>query len=100
MRTRLSSALMRLAWKLPRGFHCPTPRTPWAWITMASGSVFRSRSPKPEAGLAHVDAESNQVRIYPDRGWPAGRVGSEFWLYQHRGFDFSPLVAIAGETVW
>ncbi len=57
---------------------------------------------KPQAGLAYVDAESNQVRIYPDRGWPAGRVGSEFWLYQHRGYDFLPLVAIdpaTGHTV-
>jgi streptogramin lyase len=53
---------------------------------------------QPRAGLAHVDAESNQVRIYPDRGWPAGRVGSEFWLYQHRGYDFSPLVAIEPAT--
>jgi len=65
-----------------------------AWVGLQMG--------KPESGLAYVDAASNQVRIYPDRGWPAGRVGSEFWLYQHRGFDFSPLVAIdpsTGETV-
>lgn len=57
---------------------------------------------QPQAGLAYVDAASNQVRIYPDRGWPAGRVGSEFWLYQHRGYDFVPLVAIdpaTGHTV-
>jgi streptogramin lyase len=57
---------------------------------------------QPEAGLAYVDAASNQVRIYPDRGWPAGRVGSEFWLDQPRSFDNSALVAIdpaTGQTV-
>jgi hypothetical protein len=53
---------------------------------------------QPKAGLVHVDAASNQVRIYPDRGWPAGRVGSEFWLYQHGGYDFVPLLAIDPST--
>jgi hypothetical protein len=96
---RRSSVSIRLVWKLPR---IPLPNSPnlvgldhdGVWVGLQMG--------QPQAGLAHVDAESNQVRIYPDRGWPAGRVGSELWLYQHRGFDFSPLVAIdraTGHTV-
>lgn len=80
----------------------PLPNSPNTLGLDSDGVWVGLTYPKPEAGLAHVDADSNQVRIYGDLGWPAGRVRSEFWLYQHRGFDFSPLVAVdpaTGETL-
>jgi streptogramin lyase len=76
----------------------PLPNTPNTLGLDHNGVWVGLQMGQPQAGLARVDAESNQVRIYPDRGWPAGRVGLEFWLYQHRGYDFSPLVAIDPAT--
>ncbi|HEV2013137.1 MAG TPA: hypothetical protein VGR77_04540 [Candidatus Dormibacteraeota bacterium] len=80
----------------------PLPNSPNLVVLDGDGAWVDLQMGQPQSGLAHVDAASNEVRIYPDRGWPAGRVGSEFWLYQHRGFDFSPLAAIdraTGHTV-
>lgn len=80
----------------------PLPNSPNRVVLSNEGVWVGLQIPKPDVGLAHVDAASTEVRIYPDRRWPAGQVGSEFWLYPHRGYDFSPLVAIdpaTGQTV-
>jgi streptogramin lyase len=96
-------ALVRVdATRLEITARIPLPNSPNTLGLDHDGVWVGLQIPKPEAGLAHVDAASNEVRIYPDRGWPASRVGSEFWLYQHRGYDFVPLVAIdpaTGHTV-
>lgn len=76
----------------------PLPNSPNTLGLDRDGVWVGLQMGQPKAGLVHVDAVSNQVRISPDRGWPAGRVGSEFWLYQHRGYDFVPLVAIDPST--
>lgn len=92
-------ALVRVdATRLEITARIPLPNSPNTLGLDHDGVWVGLQMGQPEAGLVHVEAASNQVRIYPDRGWPAGRVGSEFWLYQHRGYDFIPLVAIDPAT--